>query len=110
MLENLRFVVLFSLVLMVAIPFLRRYHEGEVGVRRALQIMALIMGAGLVLLAAWLGWQEYRGQRGNDIHAHADGTVHEHFRGSAPHAHPTAIERYDSWLTRVLGPAEADRS
>jgi hypothetical protein len=51
MLENLRFVVLFTLVLLVAIPFLRRYHEGEVGVRRGLHIVALVMGVGLVLIA-----------------------------------------------------------
>ena len=74
-----------------------------------LGLVAVLVIAALVLLAAWLGWQEHRAQRGNDIHAHADGTVHEHFRGSAPHAHPTAIERYDSWLTRVLGSAESDR-
>jgi stage II sporulation SpoE-like protein len=50
MLENLRFVVLFSLVLVVAIPFLRRYHEGEVGVRRGLQIMAVTFAAGILLI------------------------------------------------------------
>ncbi len=50
MLENLRFVVLFTLVLLVAIPFLRRYHEGEVGVRRGMQIMALVLAAGLLLI------------------------------------------------------------
>lgn len=75
-----------------------------------LGIVSVLLLAGLVLVAAWLGWQERRVRYGRDIHAHADGTVHEHLRGSAPHAHPTAIERYDSWLTRVLGPAEADRS
>lgn len=74
-----------------------------------LGLVAVLLLAALVLLAGWLGWQEHRAQRGNDIHAHTDGTVHEHFRGSAPHAHPTTIERYDSWLTRVLGPSEADR-
>ncbi len=51
MLENLRFVVLFSLVLVVAIPFLRRYHEGEVGVHRGLQIMAVTFAAGVMLIA-----------------------------------------------------------
>jgi hypothetical protein len=51
MLENLRFVVLFTLVLIVAIPFLRRYHEGEVGVRRGLQIMAVTFVSGLILVA-----------------------------------------------------------
>ena len=51
LLENLRFVVLFTLVLAVAIPFLRRYHEGEVGVRRAMHIVAVVMAAGTVLMA-----------------------------------------------------------
>lgn len=73
-------------------------------------MLSVALLAVLALLVAWLGWQEHRGRRGHDLHAHGDGTVHEHFRGSAPHAHPTAIERYDSWLTRVLGPAEHDRS
>lgn len=75
-----------------------------------LGMLTVLLLSGLVLVAAWLGWHEHRAQRGHDLHAHADGTVHEHFRGSAPHAHPTAIERYDSWLTRVLGPAGTDRS
>ena len=73
-------------------------------------LVCLLVLGGLVLLAAWLGWQERRAQRGHEIHAHADGTVHEHFRGNTPHEHPTVIERYDSWLTRVLGPAGADRT
>lgn len=74
-----------------------------------LGLVCAVLIVGLALVAAWLGWHERRAQRGHDLHAHADGTVHEHFRGSARHVHPTAIERYDSWLTRVLGPAEADR-
>lgn len=73
-------------------------------------LVSVLLIVVLTLVAAWLGWQEHRASRGNDIHAHADGTVHEHFRGSAPHVHPTAIERYDSWLTKVLGPVEPDRS
>lgn len=76
------------------------FPDGVVGV------VTVLVLAGLALLAAWLGWREYRARRGHDLHAHGDGTVHEHFRGSAPHAHPTAIERYDSWLTRVLGPVD----
>ena len=74
-----------------------------------LGLVAVLLLFAPALLAGWLGRQEHRARRGDEIHAHADGTVHEHYRGSAPHVHPTAIERYDSWLTRVLGPAEADR-
>lgn len=75
-----------------------------------LGVVAVLLIAVLVVAAAWLGWHERLAQRGNDIHAHADGTVHEHFRGGSSHAHPTTIERYDSWLTRVLGPSGADRA
>lgn len=74
-----------------------------------LGLVCALLIAILVVVAAWLGWQEHQALRGRDIHAHADGTVHEHFRGGVRHEHPTTIERYDSWLTRVLGPAEADR-
>jgi hypothetical protein len=38
------FFALFSL----AIPFLRRYHEGEIGVRRGVEIFLLVLGLGLV--------------------------------------------------------------
>ena len=33
---------------LVAIPFVRRYHAGEIGVRRGLQISVLVFGCGLV--------------------------------------------------------------
>jgi hypothetical protein len=36
---------------LVAIPFVRRYHAGEIGVRRGLQIGALVLGLGVVLMA-----------------------------------------------------------
>jgi hypothetical protein len=39
------------LVAFVAYPFLRRYHEGEIGVRRASQLFLLVLGAGLVTMA-----------------------------------------------------------
>ena len=77
-------------------------------------LVLVLVWAAPALVAAWLGWLEFRARRGNDLHAHDDGTVHEHFRGHAPHAHPTTMDRYDAWLTRLLGtrdPAEdpADR-
>lgn len=43
-----------------------------------------------------------RQARGLELHAHADGTVHEHHRGDVPHAHPTFSERYDMTLARIL--------
>lgn len=49
------------LVPVVAIPFVKRYHAGEVGVRRALQIGAVVLGLGIVMMlfsarAAGAGW------------------------------------------------------
>jgi hypothetical protein len=46
---------------LVAIPFVRRYHEGEVGIRRGIQISLVIVVAGAVTLlfsggAASAGW------------------------------------------------------
>jgi len=40
-------VVLFAALALLAPPFLKRYHEGEIGVRRAAQIFVLVLGAGL---------------------------------------------------------------
>lgn len=45
-------VILFVAFALLAPPFLRRYHEGEIGVRRAAQIFVLIiLACGAVLLA-----------------------------------------------------------
>lgn len=41
-------VVVFLAAGLLALPFLKRYHEGEIGVRRALQIFGLVFGAALV--------------------------------------------------------------
>lgn len=62
-----------------------------------------LLTLGLVSLLVWLLRLEHLERTGGDIHAHSDGTVHEHFRGSRRHSHPTTIERYD-WLARALGP------
>jgi hypothetical protein len=35
---------------LLAFPFLKRYHEGEIGVRRGLQIFLVVVGSGLLLL------------------------------------------------------------
>jgi hypothetical protein len=38
----------FLLAGLLAFPFLKRYHEGEIGVRRGVQIFVLVAGAGLL--------------------------------------------------------------
>jgi sigma-B regulation protein RsbU (phosphoserine phosphatase) len=35
---------------LLAFPFLKRYHEGEIGVRRSVQIFLLVLAAGLLLV------------------------------------------------------------
>jgi hypothetical protein len=36
---------------LVAVPFVRRYHAGEIGVRRGLQVGGLVLGLGALLMA-----------------------------------------------------------
>jgi stage II sporulation SpoE-like protein len=54
--QNLEFLGVFRIVSiflfagLIAFPFLKRYHEGEIGVRRGVQIFFLVAGAGLLLL------------------------------------------------------------
>ncbi|HUP43449.1 MAG TPA: PP2C family protein-serine/threonine phosphatase, partial [Thermoanaerobaculia bacterium] len=48
--QQLLFVGHFVIAALAAVLFLRRYHAGEVGVRRGLQVFALVLGAALVLL------------------------------------------------------------
>jgi hypothetical protein len=50
-LNLVRIMAVFVALPIVAVPFLRRYHEGEVGVKRGLQLMALVFVAGTVLMA-----------------------------------------------------------
>jgi hypothetical protein len=45
-----RIVSVFALAGLLAFPFLKRYHEGEIGVRRGGQIFLLVVGVGLVLM------------------------------------------------------------
>jgi len=68
--------------------------------------MLLVMAAG----AAYCWWSLRREARGMEIHAHFDGTVHEHFRGSKSHQHPTFADRYSNRLTAWFGPAQADEA
>ncbi len=49
-LGNLRFGFLILMLPLVALPFLRRYHAGEVGVKRGLQIMGVIVAAGILFM------------------------------------------------------------
>jgi hypothetical protein len=50
LIENLRFFTIFLLFPIVGVFFVRRYHEGVVGVDRSLRIFALSVGIGLVFL------------------------------------------------------------
>ncbi|HEY4589276.1 MAG TPA: hypothetical protein VII86_08600, partial [Thermoanaerobaculia bacterium] len=42
-----RFIWVFLLAGLLAFPFLKRYHEGEIGVRRGVEVFLLVAGAGL---------------------------------------------------------------
>jgi hypothetical protein len=44
------FALLYVLLPVVAIPFLRRYHDGQLGVRRGLQFFLLSLAAGVILV------------------------------------------------------------
>lgn len=44
-------ILLFGLLFLLAPPFLSRYHEGLIGVRRAVQVFGLVIAAGLIALA-----------------------------------------------------------
>ena len=71
------------------------------GATLAAAVLLLATTAG----AAYCWWSLRREARGNEIHAHSDGTVHEHFRGSKRHTHPTISERYAGRLAAWFGPA-----
>lgn len=50
LLSQLRIMVPFLILPLVGILFLRRYHEGEVGVRRAVHLFLLVFAAGVLLI------------------------------------------------------------
>ena len=61
LLSQLKIFLPLLLLPLVAIPFVRRYHEGEIGIRRGIQISLVIVVAGAVTLlfsggAASAGW------------------------------------------------------
>ncbi|HKI85128.1 MAG TPA: hypothetical protein VKA53_00145, partial [Thermoanaerobaculia bacterium] len=50
-LNFLHVLAVFILLIIVAVPFLRRYHAGEIGVRHGLHIMVVVFLAGALLVA-----------------------------------------------------------
>jgi hypothetical protein len=46
-----RNLVVLLLLPLVAVPFMRRYHAGEIGVRRGLQVGGILLGSSVVLMA-----------------------------------------------------------
>ncbi len=61
LLQQLWIFVAVLLVPFVAVPFVRRYHRGEIGIGRGLRILALVLFCGLLLVAicgraASAGW------------------------------------------------------
>jgi hypothetical protein len=66
------------------------------------QLMLIALVAGCLALAVYSKRSLVRESRGREIHAHADGTVHEHHRGDVPHTHPTLSERHEEILARLF--------
>lgn len=64
-------------------------------------VVACLMAA-CVALAVYAKWSLVREARGLEIHAHSDGTVHEHHRGAVPHAHPTLSERHERRVAQLF--------
>lgn len=58
-------------------------------------------------LAAYCKWSLLREARGIEIHAHSDGTVHEHHRGAVPHTHPTLADRHERRVARLFRESSA---
>ena len=72
-----------------------------------LVLVALV--AVCVALAVYAKWSLVREARGLEVHAHSDGTVHEHHRGAVPHTHPTLAERHERRVARIFRePSSAD--
>ncbi|HET7690168.1 MAG TPA: hypothetical protein VFK41_07315 [Nocardioidaceae bacterium] len=67
----------------------------------------LVLGAMLALLAlaaCGLALSLRRDRLGRTLHSHVGGEPHVHWHGDRPHSHPTPVERYDAFLSKVLGP------
>jgi hypothetical protein len=66
------------------------------------QIAVVVLMTACATLAVYCKRSLVREARGHEAHAHADGTVHEHHRGSVPHSHPTLADRHDHLLARMF--------
>lgn len=65
-------------------------------------LLLVLLGAVTLAVAAYSWWTLRNERLGREIHAHSDGTVHSHFRGSHTHDHPTVSERYDARLSGLF--------
>jgi hypothetical protein len=65
-------------------------------------IVLVCLMLGCLAVAVYCKRSLVREARGQEIHAHADGTVHEHHRGAVPHAHPTFAERHERRVSRLF--------
>jgi hypothetical protein len=75
-------------------------QEEVIRVLTNLVLAGLMLGC--VVLAVYCKRSLVRESRGLEIHAHSDGTVHEHHRGAVPHTHPTVAERHERWVSRLF--------
>ena len=66
------------------------------------ELLLGVMMLSAVGVVAYLSWSLHRQALGRDIHAHADGTVHEHHRGSVAHEHPTFTDRHERVVRRLF--------
>ena len=65
-------------------------------------VVLAVMVLGCLAVAVYTKRSLVREARGLEIHAHADGTVHEHHRGAVPHSHPTLAERHERRVARLF--------
>ena len=72
-----------------------------------LALVTMVLGAVLVAVCCWRSLR--RQARGLEIHAHADGTVHEHHRGGVAHVHPTFADRHGRLVARIFGEHRAGK-
>jgi hypothetical protein len=86
-------------------PHLRQSFSLAEGGDRVLTLANISVGAlmiGCLVVAVYCKRSLTREARGLEIHAHSDGTVHEHHRGGVPHAHPRLSDRHASRLSRLF--------
>lgn len=66
------------------------------------QVALVLLVLGCVAVAAYCKRSLVREARGRELHAHADGVVHEHHRGDMAHSHPTLADRHERLLARLF--------